>query len=41
MLIYRCAHCGRELGPVLPGTPEPTCPDHPLGVIETFTDADQ
>ena len=34
MLIYRCAHCGRELVEVDLTEPEPACPDHPNGVVE-------
>jgi hypothetical protein len=26
-----CGHCGADLGPVVDGEPEPTCPDHPDG----------
>lgn len=37
---YRCAHCGRELGPVVEGEPEPVCPDHPECVVEVFDNAD-
>lgn len=33
MLIYRCEHCNQPLGPVVDGEPEPTCPDHPNGLV--------
>jgi hypothetical protein len=40
MLIYRCAHCGTELG-MVPQDVEPTCPNHPNGVVEVIDDGDQ
>ena len=40
MQVYRCQHCGRELGPLVENEPQPACPDHPDGVVEVTGDAD-
>ena len=40
MLVYRCAHCGEELGPVINAEPAPHCPNHPDGVVEVYENGD-
>ena len=32
----RCAHCLKDLGPVIDGEPEPKCDDHMDGVKNEF-----
>jgi hypothetical protein len=33
-----CQHCSADLGPVIDGEPQPTCPDHPNGSVYTQPD---
>lgn len=40
MLVYRCAHCGSELGVVVNAEPAPVCADHPNGVVEVYENGD-
>lgn len=41
MRVYVCDHCRANLGPLVEGSEEPRCPDHPDGSVTGIEIADE